>query len=257
MSRLLTDRVAIVTGASRGLGRAIAVELARRGAAVVVNYKRNADLAGQVCAEIDALGGQAVAMQGDVTVPAQAQALVNDTFKRFKRVDIVINNAGATRDNYFLMMSASEWQEVIDVNVNAIFHCTKAASRIMGAQRRGVIINIGSGAALVAMPGQVNYSAAKAALLGFTRSTARELITKGVRVLNIAPGFFDSDMSKTLARSFIDETFQVTPLGRWGKADELAALVGFMASDAAAGFTGHTVVIDGGRGAVETEFGFN
>lgn len=257
MSRLLTDRVSIVTGASRGLGRSIALELARLGSTVVVNYKRNAELAAQVCAEIEAMGGCAFAMQGDVTVAANAQALINDTFKKFKRVDILINNAGATRDNYFLMMSASEWQEVLDVNVNAIFHCTKAASRIMGAQRRGVIINIGSGAALVAMPGQVNYSAAKAALLGFTRSTARELIGKGVRVLNMAPGFFDSDMSKTLTKAFIDETFQVTPLGRWGKADELASLVGFMSSDAAAGYTGHTVVIDGGRGAVETEFGFN
>jgi len=127
----------------------------------------------------------------------------------------------------------------------------------MGGQRRGVIINVGSGAALVSMPGQVNYSAAKAGLLGFTRSVARELVSKGVRVLNVAPGFFKSDMSETLSRDFIQETLQVTPLGRWGLAEELASLTGFLVSDAAAGYTGHTIVIDGGRGAVESEFGFN
>jgi len=257
MTYLLTDRVAIVTGASRGLGRAMAIELARLGAIVVVNYKRKVELAEAVCAEITANGGRAVAVQADVTDPLQVQTLVNDTFKRYRRLDILINNAGSTRDNYFLMMSGKDWDEVLDVNLNAIFHGTKAASRIMGGQRRGVIINVGSGAALVSMPGQVNYSAAKAGLLGFTRSVARELVSKGVRVLNVAPGFFKSDMSETLSRDFIQETLQVTPLGRWGLAEELASLTGFLVSDAAAGYTGHTIVIDGGRGAVESEFGFN
>jgi 3-oxoacyl-[acyl-carrier protein] reductase len=257
MTRALTDRVAIVTGASRGLGRSIALELACQGAIVVVNFKRNVELAEGVCKEIAESGGQAIAVQADVTDPAQVQSLIFDTFKRHRRLDILINNAGATRDNYFLMTSGSDWNEVVDVNLNAIFHGTKAASRIMGSQRRGVIINVGSGAALVSMPGQVNYSAAKAALLGFTRSVARELIDKGVRVMNVAPGFFKSDMSETLARDFVLETLRVTPLGRWGHADELASLVGFLVSDAGAGYTGHTVVIDGGRGAVESEFGLN
>lgn len=257
MTRLLTDRVAIVTGASRGLGHSIALELARLGAIVVVNYKRKTELAEAVCAEIEASGGRAIAVQADVTDPAQVQKLINDTFKRYRRLDILINNAGVTRDNYFLMMSANDWDEVVNVNLNAIFHGTKAASRIMGGQRRGVIVNVGSGAALVSMPGQVNYSAAKAGLLGFTRSAARELISKGVRVLNVAPGFFKSDMSETLARDFVQDTLRITPLGRWGLPEELASLTGFLVSDAAAGYTGHTIVIDGGRGAVETEFGFN
>lgn len=257
MTRLLTSRVAVVTGASRGLGRAIALELGRLGATVVVNYKRKADLAEAVCVEIRANGGNAIAVQADVTDPEQVHSLMNDTFRQFRRLDILINNAGVTRDNYFLMMGPNDWDEVLDVNLNAIFHCTKAASRIMGGQRRGVIVNIGSGAGLVAMPGQVNYSAAKAALLGFTRSAARELIAKGVRILNIAPGFFKSDMSETLTREFVKETLRVTPLGRWGMPEELASLTGFLVSDAAAAYTGHTIVIDGGRGAVETEFGLN
>ena len=255
MTSSLSECVALVTGASRGLGRAIALELARRGAAVVVNYKRKEELAQGVCAEIEALGAQAVPMQADVTDPAQVQKLVQETFKRFRRLDVLVNNAGITRDNYFLMMSTQDWDEVLGMDLDTAYHVTKAAARVMAAQRKGVVINIGSGAGLVAMPGQVNYSAAKAGLLGFSRSVARELIPKGVRVMNVAPGFFKSDMSETLTRDFINETLQVTPLGRWGLAEELAVLVAFLASDAATAFNGHTLVIDGGRGAVEQEFG--
>lgn len=250
-----SEQVAIVTGSSRGLGREIALELARRGASVVVNYKRKKRLAEEVCAEIEEMGGQALPIQADVTDPAQVQMLMQTAFKHFRRVDILINNAGVTRDNYFLMMSSNDWDETIDADLNSVYHVTKAAARIMAGQQRGVVVNIGSGAGLVAMPGQVNYSAAKAGLLGFTRSAARELSSKGVRVVNVAPGFFKSEMSETLSRKFVDETFQVTPLGRWGLASELAVLVAFVASDAGAGFSGHTLLIDGGRGAVEQEVG--
>jgi 3-oxoacyl-[acyl-carrier protein] reductase len=253
--RVLDKQVAIVTGASRGLGKATALALARMGATVVVNHKRNADMADEVCAEIAAEGGSAIPLQADVTDPAEVQAMMASVFKKFRRIDILINNAGITRDNYFVMMSPKEWDDVVDVNLNAVFHATKAAIRLMAGQRRGVVVNIGSGAGLVAMPGQVNYSAAKAALLGLTRTAARELGAKGVRVVNVAPGFFKTDMTETLTKDFIAETFRLTPLGRWGLSEELVALVTFLVTPAAAGFNGQTLVIDGGRGAWESEFG--
>ena len=225
------------------------------GATIVVNHKHNPDLAEGVCTEIIAGGGNAIPLQADVTNPADVQAMMGGVLKRFRRIDILINNAGITRDNYFAMMSPKEWNDVVEVNLNAVFHCTKAAIRIMAGQRRGVVVNIGSGAGLVAMPGQANYSAAKAALLGLTKTAAREMGAKGVRIFNIAPGFFKTDMTETLARDFVQETFRVTPLGRWGLAEELVPLIGFLATPHAAGFNGHTIVIDGGRGAWESEFG--
>jgi len=255
MSALLANQVAIVTGASRGLGQATALALAGMGATVIVNHKRNPDMADAVCAEINEAGGTAVPMQADVTNPTEVQAMMGAVLKRYKRIDILINNAGITRDNYFVMMSPKEWDDVIEVNLNAVFHCTKAAIRIMAGQRRGVVVNIGSGAGLVAMPGQVNYSAAKAALLGLTRSAARELGPKGVRVVNVAPGFFKTDMTEALPKEFVAETLQLTPLGRWGTPAELVSLVSFLCTPPAAGFNGHTLVIDGGRGAWECEFG--
>ncbi len=153
------------------------------------------------------------------------------------------------------MMGTDAWNEVLNVNLNGVFQCSKAAVKLMAAQGQGVIINIGSGAGLVAMPGQVNYSAAKAGLLGFSRSLARGMAPKGVRVMLVAPGFFKSEMSETLTKEFIEETFRLTPLGRWGLPEELASLVAFLASDEARCFTGHVVTIDGGRGGIETEFG--
>jgi 3-oxoacyl-[acyl-carrier protein] reductase len=251
----LAGQVAIVTGASRGLGQAMALALAEMGATIVVNHKRNPEMAEEVCAEITAAGGTAIAMQADVTDPAEVQAMVQAVFKRFRRIDILINNAGITRDNYFVMMTPKEWDDAVDVNLNGAFHATKAAIRIMAGQRSGVVVNIGSGAGLVAMPGQVNYSAAKAALLGLTRTVARELGAKGVRVVNVAPGFFKTDMTQSLKKEFIEETFRVTPLGRWGLVAELIALVRFLVTKEAAGFNGHTIVIDGGRGAWESELG--
>ena len=251
----LAGHVAIITGASRGLGQAMALALGAMGATIIVNHKRNADMADAVCAEVAAAGGKAVPMQADVTDAAEVQAMVQAVFKQFRRIDILINNAGITRDNYCVMMTGKEWEDAIGVNLDGAFHVTHAVARIMAGQRRGTIVNIGSGAALVAMPGQVNYSAAKAGLMGLTRSAARELGAKGVRIINVAPGFFKTDMTQSLSKTFIDETLQVTPLGRWGLAEELVELVKFLVGKNASGFNGHTLVIDGGRGAWESELG--
>ncbi len=255
MTSALIDQVAVVTGGSRGLGRAMVLELGRRGAHVVVNYRRNEKEGHHTLEQLQAAGGQGSLYQADVTDPKQVQQMFQEVFKQHRRLDILINNAGITRDAYFLMMSANDWRDVLDVDLNGVFHCSKAAVRIMAGQRRGVIINISSGAGLVAMPGQINYSAAKAGLLGFSRSLAREVAGKGVRVMNIAPGFFKTEMAETLSKDFIAETYRLTPLGRWGTAEELAALVGFLASDDARCFSGQTITIDGGRGAIDAEFG--
>ncbi len=255
MTSALIDQVAVVTGGSRGLGRAMVLELGRRGAHVVVNYRRNEKEGHHTLEQLQAAGGQGSLYQADVTDPKQVQQMFQEVFKQHRRLDILINNAGITRDAYLLMMSANDWRDVLDVDLNGVFHCSKAAVRIMAGQRRGVIINISSGAGLVAMPGQINYSAAKAGLLGFSRSLAREVAGKGVRVMNIAPGFFKTEMAETLSKDFIAETYRLTPLGRWGTAEELAALVGFLASDDARCFSGQTITIDGGRGAIDAEFG--
>lgn len=251
----LTDRVAVVTGSSRGLGRAIAFELARRGAHVVINYRRNDAEGRSTLDQIEAAGGMGSLWQADVTDADQVQRMFMGLFKKFRRLDILINNAGITRDGYLLMLKSEDWNEVVDVNLTGVFHCSKAAVRYMAGQRRGVIINIGSGAGLVAMPGQVNYSSAKAGLLGFSRSLAREVAPKGIRVMHVAPGFFKSDMSESLMKEFIEETYRLTPLGRWGLPEELATLVRFLCSDDASFYSGQTITIDGGRGAVESEFG--
>ncbi len=251
----LSGKVAVVTGASRGLGRAMAVELARHGAFTIINYVREESGAQQTLEDVRAAGGDGAIAMADVRKQEEVQAMFQQIFKTHKKVDILINNAGITRDEYFLMMRPQSWQDTIDVHLNGVFYCSKAVVRNMCAARKGVIMNIGSGSALVAMPGQVNYSASKAGLLGFSRSLAREVADKGVRVMHVAPGFFESDMTVTLDPKFIRETCEVTPLGRWGTGAELAEMVVFLASDDAAFFTGHSMVVDGGRGAVESEFG--
>jgi 3-oxoacyl-[acyl-carrier protein] reductase len=256
--RDLEQRVAVVTGASRGLGRAIAVELGGRGASLVINYRmdRNAGEAEKTLELVQAAGGRGQIIQADVTKPDQVQAMFQAVFAAHKRVDILVNNAGITRDGYFLMMPPQSWSDLIDIHLNAVFSCTKAVIRSMCASRHGVILNIGSGSALVAMPGQVNYSASKAGLLGFSRSLAREVADKNVRVLHVAPGFFKTDMTVALDPAFVAETYRATPLGRWGTPEELAAVVGFLASDDASYITGQSILVDGGRGAVESDFGF-
>ncbi len=256
--RDLENRIAVVTGSSRGLGKVMAEELAARGATVVINHisNKSAELAEETLARVRELGSDGQIIQADVSDAISVQKMFMKVFKDYKRVDILINNAGLTRDDYFLMMRQDAWDKLMDVHLDGVYHCTKACIRQMCAAKRGVIVNIGSGSALVAMPGQVNYSATKAGLLGFTRSLAREVADKGVRVLHVAPGFFKSYMTDTLSPEFVSETFRKTPLQRWGHAEELARTVAYLVSDDAAYMTGQSIVIDGGRGAVEADLGF-
>jgi 3-oxoacyl-[acyl-carrier protein] reductase len=256
MDSRLDGRVAVVTGGSRGLGRAMVLELGQRGAFVIINYRRNKREAARTLEALQAEGGSGATHAADVTDPEQVELMFKQIYETHGRVDILVNNAGITRDTYFLLMRPENWTDVVATHLHAPFYCTKAVVRAMCAAGRGVVINIGSGAALVPMPGQVNYSASKAGLLGFTRSLAREVAGKGVRVLHVAPGFFQTEMTELLDGAFIEETHRLTPLGRWGRPDEVASVVGFLASDDAASITGQTVLLDGGRGVVEVEYGF-
>ncbi|MFM6000793.1 MAG: 3-oxoacyl-[acyl-carrier-protein] reductase [Dolichospermum sp.] len=241
---LLKDQVAIVTGASRGIGRVIALQLAFEGAKVVVNYASSSTAADQVVAEITAAGGEAVAIQGDVSQENQVDTLIKTTLEKFQRVDILVNNAGITRDTLLLRMKLEEWQAVIDTNLTGVFLCTKAVSKIMLKQRSGRIINIASVAGQMGNPGQANYSAAKAGVIGFTKTVAKELSSRGITVNAVAPGFITTDMTSDIKAEGI---LQYIPLGRFGQPEEIAGMVRFLASDPAAAYiTGQVFNVDGG-----------
>lgn len=241
---LLKDQVAIVTGASRGIGRAIALQLAFEGAKVVVNYASSSTAADQVVAEITAAGGEAVAIQGDVSQENQVDTLIKTTLEKFQRVDILVNNAGITRDTLLLRMKLEEWQAVIDTNLTGVFLCTKAVSKIMLKQRSGRIINIASVAGQMGNPGQANYSAAKAGVIGFTKTVAKELSSRGITVNAVAPGFIITDMTSDIKAEGI---LQYIPLGRFGQPEEIAGMVRFLAFDPAAAYiTGQVFNVDGG-----------
>jgi 3-oxoacyl-[acyl-carrier protein] reductase len=256
--KYLGNRIAIITGGSRGLGREMAIRLAELGAFVIINHRseKSRSDAEQTLEQVQAKQGNGEIVCADVSNIEEVNQMINGVYKRHKRVDILINNAGATRDEFFMMMRPESWHTLMDVHLNAVYYCSKAVIRRMCAAKSGVIINIGSGSALVAMPGQVNYSATKAGLLGFTRSLAREVADKNVRVLHVAPGFFRSDMTERLSQEFIDQTHEATPLGRWGLPAELAEIIAYLVSDDAEYLTGQSIVVDGGRGALEADVGF-
>ncbi len=241
---LLQDQVAIVTGASRGIGRAIALQLASQGAKVVVNYANSSAAADQVVARITATGGDAITLQADVSQSDQVDTLINTTLEKFKRIDILVNNAGITRDTLLLRMKLEEWQAVIDLNLTGVFLCTKAVSKIMLKQRSGRIINISSVAGQMGNPGQANYSAAKAGVIGFTKTVAKELATRGITVNAVAPGFITTDMTSDIIAEGI---LQYIPLGRFGEPEDIAGMVSFLAADPAAAYiTGQVFNVDGG-----------
>jgi 3-oxoacyl-[acyl-carrier protein] reductase len=240
----LAGQVALVTGASRGIGAAIAAELAAAGATVVVNYASSPDAAQKVVAAIEVAGGRAWAQQADVADEEQVEALVKAVLEREGRLDVLVNNAGITRDGLLMRMKTADWQSVIDLNLTGVFLCTRAVSRTMLRARSGRIINITSVVGLMGNPGQANYSAAKAGVIGLTRSSAAEFASRGVTVNAVAPGFIESDMTAGLEREPI---LAAIPLGRMGQPGEVASAVRFLAADPAAAYmTGQVLQVDGG-----------
>lgn len=242
----LKGKAAIVTGGSRGIGRAIALELARNGADVAFSYARNVEKAKEVEEEINKLGVKVLSIQSNVADFAQSKEMINNAIKHLGKVDILVNNAGITRDKILMMMSEEDWRSVMETNLNGVFNCTKAAVVPMMKQRSGSIINITSVSGLVGMAGQTNYSSSKAGIVGFTKALAKEVARRGVRVNAVAPGFIDTEMVQTLEQKYMDEMLKLVPLGRIGKAEEVAHVVAFLASDEASYITGHVINVDGG-----------
>jgi 3-oxoacyl-[acyl-carrier protein] reductase len=238
--------VAVVTGASRGIGRAIALELAARGARVVVNYASSAEKANQVAAEIEALGSQAAAVQADVADFEQAGNLIKTAIDTFGKIDILVNNAGITRDKLIMMMSEDDWDAVQATNLKGTFNCSKAAVRSMMRQRSGRIINIASVAGQMGNPGQTNYSASKAGQIGFTKALAREVAPRNITVNAIAAGVVETDIWANVTDEIKEGMLQLIPLGRRGEPQEIAYAVAFLASDEAAYITGQCLAVDGG-----------
>jgi 3-oxoacyl-[acyl-carrier protein] reductase len=242
--KALQDKVAIVTGASRGIGKAIALSLASEGAMVAVNYASSSGAAEAVVAEIVAAGGQAIALQADVSQPDAVENFVKAVMDKWGRVDVLVNNAGITKDTLLLRMGIEEWQAVINLNLTGVFLCTKVVSKIMLKQKSGRIINIASVAGQMGNPGQANYSAAKAGVIGFTKTVAKEMAPRGITVNAVAPGFIATDMTEDLKA---DGILQYIPLGRYGQPEEVAGLVSFLAANPSAAYiTGQTFNVDGG-----------
>ncbi|CAG0934068.1 3-oxoacyl-[acyl-carrier protein] reductase [Thermoflexales bacterium] len=239
-------KVAVVTGGSRGLGRGIAIELAKRGAKVVVNYHSNATAANEVVQLIKDAGSEALAVQSDVTQYNAAQSLVKAATEFGGRLDILVNNAGTTRDMLLALMPESDWDLVIATNLKSAYNCSKAALKPMMRQKYGRIVNMTSVAGLAGNPGQTNYSASKAGLIGFTKSLAKEIGGRNITVNAVAPGFVPTDLTATLPQNLLDEAIKMTPLGRLGTIEDVAYAVAFLASDEAAYITGHVLSVDGG-----------
>ena len=240
----LLGQTVLVTGASRGIGKAVALELAAAGATVAVNYANSNAGADAVVAEITAQGGSAYALQADVSQEEEVNALVEAVIKRSGSLDVLVNNAGITRDGLLMRMKASDWQAVINLNLTGVFLCTRAVTRPMLKQKRGRIVNITSVVGLMGNAGQANYAAAKAGVIGFTRSSAKELASRGITVNAVAPGFIATDMTKDLQAEAL---LTAIPLGRYGEVAEVAGAVRFLAADPAAAYiTGQVLQVDGG-----------
>ncbi|HEY4600159.1 MAG TPA: 3-oxoacyl-[acyl-carrier-protein] reductase [Cerasibacillus sp.] len=243
---MLTDQVALVTGASRGIGREIALELARHGAHVAVNYAGSKEKAESVVQEIEALGRKAIAIQADVKDESSVKQMVKEVTQTFNRLDILVNNAGITKDNLIMRMKEEDFADVIDTNLKGVFLCTKAVTRQMMKQRSGRIINMASIVGVTGNPGQANYVAAKAGVIGLTKTTAKELASRNILVNAVAPGFISTDMTAVLTDEQKEEMLKMIPLAKLGEPEQVAKVVRFLASVDANYITGQVIHVDGG-----------
>jgi len=242
----LTGKSALVTGGSRGIGKAIGLRLARQGADVAFSFRGNAEAAKATVDEIESIGTKALAIQGDVKDPASAETVVKAALDAFGKVDILVNNAGVTRDDLIMRMSEDAWREVLETNLFGAFWMTKAVTRPMLKARAGRIVNITSVSGQAGQMGQANYSSAKAGLIGLTKATARELASRGITVNAVAPGFVLTELTKDLPEALQTELIARTPLGRFGTVEEIADSVAFLVSDEARYITGQVLAVDGG-----------
>lgn len=243
---LLDGKVALVTGASRGIGRAIALRLASEGAKVAINFAGNQKAAEEVKSEIEANGGEAILVQANVADPAAVEAMFAKVVEAFGTVDILVNNAGITRDGLLLRMKDEDFEAVIDTNLKGVFYCTKAAAKLMMKKRSGRIVNMSSVVGLIGNVGQTNYAASKAGVLGFSKSAAKELAARGITVNMVAPGFIDTDMTAVLADKVKEAMVKEIPLRRMGRPEDVANAVLFLVSDCSSYITGQVINVDGG-----------
>lgn len=242
----LEGKVALVTGASRGIGKAIALMLAENGADIAVNFAGSTAAAEAVAAEIEKMGRKAILVQGDVSKADVCAEIVDKVVSELGHIDILVNNAGITRDTLLLRMKEEDWDAVLNTNLKGVFNCTKAAVKYMAKQRSGSIVNISSVVALMGNAGQANYAAAKAGILGFTRSVAKEMAARGIRVNAVTPGFIKTDMTSVLSEKVVAAMEASIPLARLGESEDIAKAVLFLVSDNAAYITGQTLHVDGG-----------
>ena len=243
-NKVLSGKVALVTGASRGIGKSIAISLGLLGAEVIVNYSSSDASAEEVAKSINDKGGSSYKLKFDVSDEESVSTAINQIIRDSGKIDILINNAGITRDGLLMRMKASQWDEVLNTNLKGVFLCTKNVSKFMIKQRSGKIINITSIVGLIGNPGQANYSASKAGVIGFTKTCAKEFASRGIKVNAIAPGFIETEMTENLN---MDDLLKMIPLGKLGSADQIASLVNFLvSSDASEYITGQTISIDGG-----------
>jgi 3-oxoacyl-[acyl-carrier protein] reductase len=242
----LTGKVALVTGSSRGIGRACVLKLAEAGARVVINYFSQLESAREVQAQIEAAGGEALIIQADISQSDQVQAMFEQVMAHWGRLDILVNNAGITRDGLLLRMQTEDWDDVVSTNLRGLFNCTKRAAKIMLKQKSGKIVNLSSVVGQVGNEGQANYATTKAGILGFTRSVALEMASRGISVNAVAPGYIESEMTESISEAKRAELLQKIPFQRFGSCEEVAEMVLFLSSDKCRYITGQTFNIDGG-----------